>query len=152
MCSREWVRTMPLRARFRGLVITLGLLVEDGVRPSSPVARQAAQETSSASGPVEARATDRVTHRSSRPVGGPGDVRVYCVWFVPDAPEACGVWVGPHPEVWSTICALLPGGTYPGSRAHLRRYLSLAAAQAAWIPEAPRKHRPTAAPPVFDLR
>ena len=120
----------------RGLVITLGSLVRGGVRPSTPVARQAAQETSSASGPVEARAIHRV----------------YCVWFVPDAPEACGVWVGPHPETWSAICAFLLGGTYPGSRAHLKRYPSLAAAQAAWIPEAPRKHRPTAAPPVIDLR
>ena len=167
----------------RGLVITLGSLLKGGVRPSSPVARQAAQETSPASGHVEARqaaASARIRRPPSQPVEEPrphlcgpflngvqaaqetssasGLVearaidRVYCVWFVPDAPEACGVWVGPHPETWSAICAFLRGGTYPGSRAHLRRYPSLAAAQAAWIPEAPRKHRPTAAPPVIDLR
>ena len=143
----------------RGEVITVGSLVIQAAQETSPASghveasqaaqesvfencpacrtrRQAAQETSSASGLVEARAIDRV----------------YCVWFVPDAPEACGVWVGPHPETWSTICTFLPGGTYPGSRAHLRRYLSPAAAQAAWIPEAPRIHRPIAAPPVIDLR
>ena len=154
----------------RGLVITLGSLLKGGVRPSSPVARQAAQETSPASGHVEARqaAQESVfeywparrarrqaaqeTSSASGLVEARAIDRVYCVWFVPDAPEACGVWVGPHPETWSAICAFFPGGTYPGAHAHLRRYPSLAAAQAAWIPEAPRKHRPTAAPPVIDLR
>ena len=99
----------------RGEVITVGSLVIQAAQETSPASghveasqaaqesvceyctacrtrRQGAQGTSSASGLVEARAIDRV----------------YCVWFVPDAPEACGVWVGPHPETWSAICAFLP--------------------------------------------
>ena len=58
----------------RGLVITLGSLLKGGVRPSSPVARQAAQETSPASGHVEARqaaASARIRRPPSQPVEEP---------------------------------------------------------------------------------
>ena len=82
----------------------------------------------------------------------PADIRVYAVWHIPGHPEATGIWVGHHPACWDAICDRLRGRQYAGSGANLRRYASVAEAQAAWTVAAPRAHRPAATPArVFEV-
>ena len=69
------------------------------------------------------------------------DERFYCAWQVPGAPEAVGVWHGPHPRCWRQLERCLAGGQYTGSGARLRRYPDEESARAAWLTEGPRASR-----------
>lgn len=77
-----------------------------------------------------------------------GQVRFYTVWKIPGHPELSGVWFGPHPLVWDSICARLAGGRLFGSGARLKRFPSFFEAEEGWRREAGRHGLP-AVPPLF---
>ncbi len=81
----------------------------------------------------------------------PVDNRVYCVWSIPNVIGVAGIYSGPHPAAWLRILSHFPADTRSplAAGARLRRYPTIADAEAAWITDAPstvRESLPRPAP------
>jgi len=112
--------------------------------PGTAAAASGSAQAPAATAPEPPRAPApagvRVSVLTGPPLGPPSTWRFYTVWRNPleGAVETEGIWCGPHPATWDTLCSRLRGGTYPTSGARLRRANGPADALQLWYHGGPR--------------